>query len=142
MIVFYVMIMLSFCLMLPLSWKKVNYAQDQLRLTVAKSVGPPLKANGATSALQIYKEGEADKIETGLGQMVNDGERELWNSEERTRFLAYLNAYELKATIFGWELGAGFMGEITVLYVSMAFLLWQVTTLSKWTGFSFDKALV
>lgn len=134
MLVFFVMIALSFCIMLPLSWAKVNYAQDELRLTVARGVGPPLPSNH-TVPINVQ---EDDKLEAGRRDYE---ESELWNAEERTRFLAYLQAYELKVTVFGWELGPGFMAEISILYLSVAFFMWQVTTLSKWTGFSFDVAL-
>ena len=41
--------------------------------------------------------------------------------------------------MFGWEVGPTFIMEMAFLFASTAFLLWQVTQLSGWKGFSFDK---
>ena len=57
--------------------------------------------------------------------------------EERER----QEAAELKVTTYNWPLGEGFVMEMTLLYGSFAFLMWQVTTLSGFKGLSFDLSV-
>ena len=49
---------------------------------------------------------------------------------------------ELIISCFGWPLGNKFASELLFLYASAAFLMWQVTQLSKWNGFSFDQKFI
>lgn len=80
----------------------------------------------------------------GQGQEMRTQEEhlgELWNAGERTQFLVYLNNYEMKVTCFGFVIGPEYSLQSLLFLVSAAFLVWQTTQLSKWTGFSFDKGL-
>lgn len=120
-LVLFCMIMLSICIMTPLTWGAVNDNQDSLKVIIT----------------EMDEETKLDDAEAGF----NKKQFQVWSTLQRTQFLVYLQAAELKVTTFGWPLGGGFVMEMILLYGSGAFLMWQVTTLSGFRGLSFDLSV-
>jgi hypothetical protein len=113
-------------IILPFSWGPVNENQDALRILVAESVGKEVASDNTMPA---------ETLESKHGKE----EEELWDAAKRAQFLIHIQNTEYKCRVFGWEVGPPFIMEIGFLFASTAFLLWQVTQLSGWQGFSFDK---
>merc|ERR1712146_616266 len=65
---------------------------------------------------------------------------ELWNAAERAHFLAHINATQEPVRFAGLVVDHGFVIEFTGLFAALAFSMWQLSSLSKWRGFSFDRA--
>lgn len=130
-LVLYIMSAVSITLKLPESWAIINERQTALISLVAESVGE----NGRNSV----DAGSLSKFNTET--LDEDSSNELWDSLQRTKFIIYLNSVEAKVHCFGWVLGREYIGELLLFYGSMTFVAWQVTALSQFSGFSFDKNL-
>lgn len=152
MVVSFILMALTISFVFPGPWAEVNYNQDQLKVLVAESADD--EDYFMDDAKNNYNEDEG----VGVGvrkktmlEKVKDNDKdveagehepgELWNAQLRTQFLVYLNNYELKTSFFSFEVGPEFSLQTMFFLLSAAFVFWQTTQLSKWTGFSFDKAL-
>ena len=122
----FVMVGMSICFVVPLTWGAVNHNQDQLKIIITEM--------GEIEDNAVDKD-KTEKVDAEVGLV------RYWSELERTQFLVYLQAAELKVTTYNWPLGEGFVMEMTLLYGSFAFLMWQVTTLSGFKGLSFDLSV-
>ena len=136
---------------LPSNWAPVNDNQDNLRLLVAESVGEikseeDYEDKDERGRIRDAKKGIKDMDGKTSGEESNirttrSGEGyggELWDASKRAQFLIHLQNTEFKCNVFGVSIGTAFIMEMFWLYASLAFLMWQVTVLSGWKGFSFD----
>ena len=137
MVVNFLLMAVTIAVFFPANWTIVNQNQDELKILIAESA----------DKTEFFTDEEKDSV-TGAGADVEAGEGqeehepgELWNASERTQFLVYLNNYEMKVKCFGFTLGPEYSVQSLLFLGSAAFLLWQTTQLSKWTGFSFDRDL-
>ena len=146
-VTWYILGTLSSCVMMPLNWAAVNKNQDRLEVIVAESVAWKVTLNRSASKYDESVASESDAVtEVEKGAYVKEQQKdestgELWNAHQRTQFLVYLRATSEKACGFGWEFGKGYSMEFLFLHLSAAFVMWQITALSNFAGFSFDKTL-
>lgn len=162
-LVLYVLQCLGNALFLPLQWKAVNDAQRALVELVAEALGqgqtPPHQpqellrgGEGANEPIGVGADLGAD-LGAGAGGLQarghrrgsskpasGDGETELWDAAERAHFLAHLSVTVEPVRFAGLVVDHGFMVEMIWLFAALAFSMWQLCTLSKWRGFSFDRA--
>ncbi len=66
-------------------------------------------------------------------------EEELWNAEQRSQFLIYLRATEIRVTFLGKEAGRELLVELVAAVATAAFVVWQLRSQEGWEGLSFDQ---
>lgn len=125
-ITFYCLNAIGMCIVFPLHWSPVNDNQIALQVLVAEAVD--------------NERATKDKIEgsSDLENLSGQEHTELWNAAERSQFLIYLQTTQTTVCVFQWPIGVPYIMEVILLYVTQAFLMWQVATLSGFKGFSFD----
>lgn len=91
-------------------WAPINYLNNELQFHVAKAVA------GAEGG-------------------------ELWTVQERSYFLQYLSIVKPKSCVFffGKEAGMKFAAEVMALDLTLFFVVYQMTSMDGWTGFSLDQ---
>ena len=141
---------------IPLAWAQVNSNADELRVLVAEGMGTDAEQERrwrrrsmelTTADVEVKGEGNEQASGDGGGgggidKKLAAGAREaqeLWTATERTQFLLYLSSVSDELCFVGIPVRPAFVLEFCVFFASWAFLFWQATALSGWSGFSFDQ---
>lgn len=121
-------------ILMPQNWIPVNDGQTRLREFLAEGHYVPQ----ALTETEGKKEGKKKD-----GMLEADEEMpplEIWDAAQRAHFLIYLNNVVDEIKFLGWKPDNMFVFELCLFFASTFFLMWQITTLNGFQGFTFDRA--